>query len=82
MWAFHHGGRIWLDEVVERIDVLCSCLEHLLPEGKPINEVEEIRDCLTRELVCHVLGKQEGESQCFMYLDCLTVLAVYQTTPS
>lgn len=57
MWVFYYGGRILFDEVVERIDVLCSCLEYLLFEGKSINEVEEIRDCLIREFVCYVFGK-------------------------
>lgn len=57
MWVFYYGGRILFDEVVERIDVLCSCLEYFLFEGKLINEVEEIRDCLIREFVCYVFGK-------------------------
>ena len=43
-----------------------------------MNEEEEIIDCLSYGLAYHALGKQEGEIQCFMSLDCATVLALHQ----
>lgn len=60
--------------------ILCSCPEHLLPKGKPINEEEEIIGYLTLVLAQHVLGKQTGEIECFMSLHCPTVHTLHQTT--